>query len=470
MRFNRFAKAPIVVFRHCLLWSACSCFLAACNTDVDGNNQEVQSENAIKIAVFANFKDNADPFARGAQMAADEVNAAGGIGGRDVELIYRNAACNSATAEFEAISIVDRYPEIVALAGPECSGAGAAVNAVLGAVNMPIVAFTTSSPALSVADTYYRLQASDLAVIEGFTNAITSEADLNEDGNLTVGVIYSEDPFTAGLGEGIVQRLTERGENVAAVVSFPNSVTVDFDQYVTELFASSAVDEDYEVLVLMAFDAQTANLTQQIEQYTTTQNINLNNTPIYVSTLKPAVLSDSAFNLTDNLRALSPDGALSSLVFPNIAAFLERYNAYWGASETLEDAAQGYDAAMLLMLALHQAQVLGEVDVAVASTAQMRAALVANLQDVSRGVEDFEQEGDQANTAYIYPGDFSKVAVALESGQDINYNGAIGFIDFDDLGDINYGAFYVKQPVFNGTEFELINIDERCFGPLVCEQ
>lgn len=451
---------------------ACIALLVSCgaSTDVDDSAEKV-SEDALVFAVMGRYRNNEDPFGRGVQMAAEEVNIEGGIGGRPINLIFRKADCSSSVAKFEAENLLQQFPDLIGVTGPECSGAGAAVNAVMGAKNIPIVAYTTSSPSLSISDTFYRLQASDLAIIEGFVQSMLQESDKNNDGKLSLSIIYGDDPFNAGLGEGIVAGFHQAGGEVISSVTYPDGTLVDFTSYLMELLSPQGEFVSPDIIAIMGFEKEIANITIQIAQINEMfPNANIFELPVYMSGLDEVVLSEGAPEIVNNAITLTPDGAFSPLTFPNLTYFLSKYNQIWETEETTEDSAQGYDAMMLQLLALMQAHEKGTIDVKNSSVGEIRQGILDNIRDVSRGINDFEKEGDQADTAYIKPFEYKNAISAVQAGNDINYNGASGYIDFDELGDINYGAFYLQITVKNTDKFIVENVNLSCFGPPECRQ
>lgn len=442
--------------------------LASCDfeTDVDSSSEKV-SDNALVFAVMGRYRDNEDPFGRGVQMVADKVNALGGIGGRPIELVFRKSDCSATVAAFEAERLLELYPDIIGVTGPECSGAGGAVNQIMGTQNIPIVAYTTSSPSLSIADTYFRLQASDLAIIDGFVLTMMKESDLDDDGKLSLAIIYGDDLFNAGIGKGIVDGFIAAGGEVLSEVSYPDGTLVDFSDYLMELLSPSGVTIRPDIVAIMGFEKEIANITLQMSD--SFPSVEAAGLPVYMSGLDDVVLTDGAPAIIENAVTLTPDGAFSKIVFPYLEDFLTHYNQLWGTQVTNEDAAQGYDAMMLQVLALLQAQESNQIDVNSANTNGIRQAILDNIIDVSRGVNDFEKQGDAANTAYLTPFNLEEATQAIRDGLDLNYNGASGYIDFDHLGDINYGAFYLQVTVKTNDGFTVENLNLSCFGPEACE-
>ena len=465
-------------FRLLILW-LCLFILQGCeylDTDVDDNAEKVDS-NGLLIAVMGNFKDSQDPFARGVKMAAEEINLAGGIGGRNISLVYRNSGCSDSVAEYQAETLLEKYPNIVAVAGPECSGAGGSVNAIMGSEGIPIIAFTTSSPSLSLNDNFYRLQSSDVTIAASFVDAILDQQSELSNGNynnagasantIKLAILYNDDAYTAGLASGI-----QTAFNAATVPGLTLEIS-EFDSFTNgEVDFSTEIDDlnidthGIDVIAFMGFRTEIANFSQNLAS---TQGYDAG-IPIYVPNLKDTVLEEGNENIIVNMRALTPNGAIDENVFPNLSDFLLEFNNRYSSNETQEDAAQGYDAMMLIGLSLLQGHSDGDMDVNTDTTSVIRAGILTNLTDVSRGAADFEDS--ESATLYIEPGEYSIAVSAFSNNdtQDLNYNGASGYIDFDSNGDINYGAYYVQKVSYDSGADEYVaeNLELNCYGPAAC--
>jgi branched-chain amino acid transport system substrate-binding protein len=122
---------------------------AAANVD-DGSCEYASTTTKIgllnpltgPIAVYA------PPFTIAAQMAIDDLNAAGG----DFELVEADSGCSGDVASGAAQSLVDAG--VVGVAGAACSGASMAANAVLNAAGVVQVSYASTNPGLSDAVAY----------------------------------------------------------------------------------------------------------------------------------------------------------------------------------------------------------------------------------------------------------------------------------------------------------------------------
>lgn len=131
------------------------CTLAACG----GGGSTVQ------IGVAANFTDPLSlPIRYGAQLAAEEINAAGGVNGRPIELVERE---DYADADSAVVVATDFYNSpVVAVIGHGFSGPTLAAAPIYNGGSNPLleIAPAASAPAVTDAGPYtFRVCPSDLA-------------------------------------------------------------------------------------------------------------------------------------------------------------------------------------------------------------------------------------------------------------------------------------------------------------------
>ena len=138
------------------------------------------------IAVYA------PPFTAAAQMAIDDLNAAGG----NFELIEADSGCSGDVASGAAQSLVDAG--VVGVAGAACSGASMAANAVLNAAGVVQVSYASTNPGLS-----------DTSAYPGFWRVVPSDAIqgpamsdmVGAAGVSNVALIHMTNDYGAGLAD-----------------------------------------------------------------------------------------------------------------------------------------------------------------------------------------------------------------------------------------------------------------------------
>ncbi|MGN6652899.1 branched-chain amino acid ABC transporter substrate-binding protein [Trinickia sp.] len=110
-----------------------------------------QAQDAIKIGVptplSGAYRDAGTDIFDGAQLAANQINAAGGVLGKKLELVQQDDACNpdkAATAASELVSA-----KVAAVAGGYCSSAALPELNVLHEAGIPYVLDASTSPQLT---------------------------------------------------------------------------------------------------------------------------------------------------------------------------------------------------------------------------------------------------------------------------------------------------------------------------------
>jgi len=170
---------------------------------------------------------------QGAELAVKEINAAGGIDGRRLELLPRDDGADAHTAIAIAAELV-RDPKVVALAGPVNSGTTLASAAIYNGEadsvrgTLPELATTATSPDISrLGDWTFRVASSDSA------NAVALAAAARGL-SATVAVMYVNDDYGRGLASAFRDALVKSGGTVAEYDPFSDS-TADFKPYLRRM-------------------------------------------------------------------------------------------------------------------------------------------------------------------------------------------------------------------------------------------
>jgi len=116
-----------------------------------GSDRQTRSAGTIKIGVLLPLAGSnagiGTDLVKAAQLAAADVNAAGGVLGRQVEIVPGDDGCDAAMATAAAQSMLGRG--IVGVAGGSCSGSAIPASAVLDAHGIPYVSGFATNPALT---------------------------------------------------------------------------------------------------------------------------------------------------------------------------------------------------------------------------------------------------------------------------------------------------------------------------------
>ncbi len=166
------------------------------------------------------------------QMAADEINAAGGINGRMLELIIEDSKCNAqdAITAFRKLTDVDGVKIIL---GTSCSGAMLGVAPLAEESGIILFSGLASNPDIANAGDYiFRTQISDLEV------GISTGNVLWADGVRALATITEETDYAEGVRRTSVAQFEKLGGRLVAEERFSSDIT-DFRTQLTKLFEAN---------------------------------------------------------------------------------------------------------------------------------------------------------------------------------------------------------------------------------------
>ncbi len=164
------------------------------------------------------------------QMAADEINASGGVDGRRLELVVEDSQCSAkeAIAAYRKLTDVDGIKIIL---GTSCSGAMLGVAPLAEEEGVILFSGLASNPDIANAGDYiFRTQISDIEV------GIVTGNVLWADGVRTLATITESTDYAEGVRRNSVAQFESRGGKVIAAEKFASDVT-DFRSQLQKLFA-----------------------------------------------------------------------------------------------------------------------------------------------------------------------------------------------------------------------------------------
>lgn len=328
----------------------------------------------------------------GLNLAVEEINAAGGVLGKRVELVVADTATNPQVG-VEAAKRLVSVDGVVGLIGALSSGVTIPIaTTVSKPEKVPQISTASTSPVITTLDDdgfLFRTVPSD-----SLQGAILGKL-VAEQGFSKVAVIYVNNDYGKGLAE-------------AFAAAFPGEVTamVAYEEkqasYRGELQRASRGDP--EALVQIAYPGDgIPMLRQALEEGFFTKFI-------FTDGMKAQEVVDAIGAPLNGSFGTAPTGDPES---PAAKRFRELYEAKYGELPPQPFIDSAYDAVMLMALAIQKA---GSTD----GTA-IRDALpvVAN------------PPGEK-----VIPGEFAKAKKILEGGGDVDYEGAAGNQNFDGNGDV----------------------------------
>ncbi len=362
---------------------------------------ESDPSTALKIGLLMDFSSgSADVLTdrqRAFELAIKHINAAGGVFGRPVATVVGDTTADPETAVAQARRLVD-VEGVHAIVGPN-SSANALVIAerVIGPAGVPTISFSATSPRLTAAadgDYLFRTALSDVS--QGPVLARVTR----EQGFDNVGLLYVDDAWGQGLA----------GAFEAAWDGALNAVAVGRDQatFLAELRKSAS--EGAQALVVVAFEAAALTMVREALANGLYDRFTFGDAAKRVSLVR-ALGGDRLGGMYGTGPATASESAAS-------AAWEAAYVAEYGALPVLAYVKEAYDATAALALA---AAAAGSVD---------GAAIRDRLRAIGSPPGSPVTAGPHGIAAALH---------ALAAGGDIDYEGASGSIDWDELGDLRSG-------------------------------
>ena len=244
------------------------------------------------------------------QMAAEEINAAGGINGRMLELIVEDSKCNAqdAITAYRKLTDVDGVKIIL---GTSCSGAmlGAAPLAEEDGVVM-FSGLATNPDIANAGDYIFRTAMSDLQLGIDTGNVMWA------DGVRTLATITEATDYAEGVRRTTVEQFEKRGGELVAEERYASDVT-DFRSQLTKLL--SANPEGIHIAAQAEFSGGT--VVKQLRELGYEGKLYSEIVPVGATALE--VAGDAATGLKAITAELDPANTKGQEVLAN---FRERYD------------------------------------------------------------------------------------------------------------------------------------------------
>lgn len=194
------------------------------------------SAEPFRIGVMESLTGSGETYGnvavRAKQMAADEINAAGGANGRMLELVVEDSKCNAqdAITAYNKLTDVDRVKIIL---GTSCSGAMLGAAPLAEADGVILFSGLASNPDIAHAGDYiFRTQISDIQVGIDTGNAMWA------DGVRRLAAISEATDYAEGVSRATVVQFEKRGGQVVAAERYVSDVT-DFRSQLAKLLSEN---------------------------------------------------------------------------------------------------------------------------------------------------------------------------------------------------------------------------------------
>ncbi|MEU6717326.1 ABC transporter substrate-binding protein [Nonomuraea sp. NPDC046802] len=348
------------------------------------------------------------PMAAGVRLAVNEINAAGGVFGRDVSEVETDSGDSTTDLHLQALSMLISGGSDVVI-GPITSSMSLELIDQIKSAGVAQISPTATADQLTDADDdglYFRTVAPDS--IQGDVLAKLIAAD----GGRRVGVLALDDPYGTGLSERIRRSLENRG------ITDLHTETYDtFDtSYTTEV--ENIKDSAPDTIVVVGRTETAAIARELVKQglgadrhkwYFVDGNLSFYGSDLPRGTLTGVKATMAGAEVTD--------------------AFRRRLASFDPGVTDFKYAPEAYDATIVAAL----------------------AALTAGRDDpksIARAMAGVTRGGERCT-------DFRACARLLASGEDIDYDGVSGPIDFTDKGDPATAPIGIYQYKANNTYISL---------------
>ncbi|MCY3569414.1 MAG: ABC transporter substrate-binding protein [Chloroflexi bacterium] len=387
------------------------------------------AQGPLKIAFLADFSGGLAEYGasmqRGFELAIRQVNAAGGVWGQPVEVVFGDTALDPTQATEEARRLIE-VERVHAIVGPLASSITlAVVESVAADAGVLVVSPSATSPQITISednDFLFRSSPSDAA-----QGPILAQLAADQ-GLSSVGVLYRNDAWGQGLADAF-------GSSWGGSATFV-AIEVGRTSYIAEL--QQAASNGAQALVAMAFPPESeVFIREALEQ-------GLFDHFIFTDGNKSQDLIDAIGG--EYLNGMQGTAPVSGPETEALLNYRADFAAEFGEGADEPFVAQAYDAALVVALAAEHA---GSDD---------RAAIRDSLRAVAGPPGSAIQAGADG---------VAEALAAIRAGEDVDIAGASTSLDFDANGDIATGFIGVWQ-YEGGTIAEVsVTAFDLSGGPLV---
>ena len=289
------------------------------------------------------------PAANGAQLAVKEINAAGGVLGKQIDLIVRDSKYDMANTATIAQQFVEE-DKVSALVGFTDSDSVLAAGPIIQEAGIPFITAGATSPKLPD-------QVGDLLFLACFGDNVQAAAGaeyaFDKFGENAYLLIDNGVEYTTLLGAYFKNRFEELGGTIVLEDNYQDDAT-DFSAQITKL---KALAEQPDFYYIAAMPYNVGPVIKQLREAGLTGPVvggDGYDTPDLVT-----VAGDAAENVFFTTHALmDKDNGTDA-----IKKFIEAYNAEYGHDPENAFAALGYDAVYLLVDAIKRADSTDAADI-----------------------------------------------------------------------------------------------------------
>ncbi|HMK91762.1 MAG TPA: ABC transporter substrate-binding protein, partial [Thermoleophilia bacterium] len=347
--------------------------LAACGSSGGGSSDQSSAAAApFKVGVAGPMTGQYATYGAshkaGAELAMDELNAAGGVNGAQVSLSIGDDLGDPKEAVLVAQKFIDDS-SIVVVDGHQFSGATIAAGAKYQAAGLPMITPSATQPDITdLGDYIWRICMTDAVQGKGL-----ADYSVNTLGKKNIAIMYDNSDYGRGLADAFESGVKDAGGTVADREQYTTGDT-DFKAQLTKIKAANP-----DLLFLSGYYPEGSKIAQQARELGLT--VQMLGSDGYASDQLP------------KLGGAAVEGMLVSTFFdytkqdPAVQKFVTAYKAKHDGANPDWFVANSYD---VVMLAAKAAQLAGKNDRTAINDA---LAKIGTYQGVS-GPITFDQNGD----------------------------------------------------------------------------
>lgn len=378
--------------------------VAAAAIMVAGGTAVQADDDTLKIGALVPMTGDLQAYGEtslnGIELAAKEINEAGGVLGSELEIELGDTQ-TTPQAGIDAAKQLVSIDNVSGIVGALSSGVTIPVaQSVTSEEGIPQISGASTSPVITGLDDndfMFRTVPSD-----AFQGRALAEL-VAEDGMKNVSILYVNNDYGEGLAESFTSAFESHDGTVDEGIAFEKGSA----SYRGEL--SKAADGDAEALVVIGYPESGVTILRQALQGGHFDRF------VFTDGMKaPEIIEAVGADLLEGSFGTAPEALTDTDAAQH---FRTAYEDEYGEVPPKPFIDTAYDATWVLALA---AQAAGSTD---------GEAIRDALRDVAN------PPGEQ-----ILPGEWAKAMELLADGEDINYSGASGSVDFDDNGDVS-GTF-----------------------------
>lgn len=327
-----------------LMTAAMALGMVGCSQGGAGNSGAGKSAsgNAIKVGVIysatGTMAGRGDYMKNAIELATKEINAAGGVLGKNIELVMEDDQSDQTTA-INMMNKMGSNKDIVAVFGPHTSTNAIAVSNTVKDYKIPYFTGGTSKKLKALGNEYmFKTRANDEVVVASAMNFVTKTLNAKK-----IGILYINDEFGIGGKDIMVQYAKDN--NLQYVEANHNATDQDLTSQIMKM-----KQENVDALI-----AWSSNVCPIVARQTTELGFN-----------KPVIMN-SGFGGQDVLDSLPVEvtvGKYSACDFtaedptPTTAEFVKKFEAAYGKKPLGDWSASYYGAMKMLAQAIKDAGVV----------------------------------------------------------------------------------------------------------------